>query len=113
MALCHGDASQEQQSDVMGWTPPASRPQWVAYAGGAMASLFGPTFDILARHGRDFGLSFAAAHLVHVGLIVWLYYVSDHPPALTDSFILFECIGLVWIYVLAAFSTERLRATQP
>ena len=84
---------------------------WLAYAGGAMATLFGPTFDILARHGRDFGLSFAAAHLVHIGLIVWLYHVSDHPPALTDWFILLECIGLVWIYVLAAFSTERLRAT--
>ncbi len=84
---------------------------WLAYAGGAMATLFGPTFDILARHGRDFGLSFGAAHLVHIGLIVWLYHVSDHSPALTDWFILFECIGLVWIYVLAAFSTERLRAT--
>jgi len=83
---------------------------WLAYAGGAMAKLFGPTFDVLARHGRDFGLSFAAAHLVHIGLIVWLYHVSDHPPALTNWFILFECIGVVWIYVLAAFSLERLRA---
>jgi hypothetical protein len=84
---------------------------WPAYAGGAMATLFGPTFDVLARHGRDFGLSFAAAHLVHIGLIVWLYHVSAHPPALTSWFILFECIGLMWIYILAAFSIERVRAT--
>jgi hypothetical protein len=84
---------------------------WLAYAGGAMATLFGPTFAILARHGRDFGLSFAAAHLVHIGLIVWLYHVSAHPPSLTSSFILFECIGLAWVYVLAAFSMERLRVT--
>lgn len=83
---------------------------WLAYAGGAMAKLFGPPFAILARHGRYFGLSFAAAHLVHIGLIVWLFHVSDHPPVLTSGFILFECVGLVWIFVLAALSVERLRA---
>jgi hypothetical protein len=82
---------------------------WLAYAGGAMATLFGPAFAILARHGRDFGLGFAAAHLVHIGLIVWLYRVSANPPALTSWFIQFEIIGLVWIYVLAALSVERLR----
>lgn len=84
---------------------------WLAYAGGAMARLFGPTFAILARHGRDFGLSFAAAQLVHIGLIVWLFRVSPHPPDLTNWFIQFEIIGFVWIYVLAAFSTESLRTT--
>ena len=83
---------------------------WLAYAGPAMAKLFGSAFAILARHGRDFGLAFAAAHLVHVGLIVWVFYVSPHPPDLTNKFILFECIGLVWVYVLAAFSIGRLRA---
>jgi hypothetical protein len=84
---------------------------WLAYAGGAMARLFGPAFAIFARHGRDFGLSFAAAQLVHIGLIVWLFRVSPHPPALTSWFIQFEIIGLVWIYVLAAFSMESLRTT--
>jgi len=84
---------------------------WLAYAGGAMARLFGPAFAILARHGRDFGLSFAAAQLVHIGLIVWLFRISPHPPALTSWFIQFEIIGLVWIYVLAAFSMESVRTT--
>ncbi len=84
---------------------------WLAYAGSAMAKLFGPSFAILARHGRDFGLAFAAAQLVHIGLIVWLFYVTTgHRPDFTDRFIQFECIGLVWIYVLAAFSIGRLRA---
>jgi hypothetical protein len=82
---------------------------WLAYAGRAITTLFGPRFAILARHGRDFGLGFAAAQLVHVGLIVWLFHVSTDPPVLTSGFIVFECIGLVWVYVLAAFSVERLR----
>ena len=83
---------------------------WLAYAGGAVVALFGPTFAFLGRHGRDFGLSFASAYLVHIGLIVWLFHVSTSPPGLTNWFTLAECIGLVWIYVLAAFSVERLRA---
>jgi hypothetical protein len=53
---------------------------WLAYAGGAIAKLFGPTFAALAQQGRDFGLSFAASHLVHVGLIVWGSYVSVELP---------------------------------
>ena len=85
---------------------------WLAYAGRAMATLFGPTFAILARHGRDFGLAFAAAQLVHIVLIVWLFYVTTgNRPDFADRFIQFECIGLVWIYVLAAFSIGSLRAT--
>jgi len=83
---------------------------WLAYAGGAMAKLFGPTFDVLARHGRDFGLSFAAGQLVHVGLIVWLSHVSGEPLRVTNWFVMAECIGLAWLYVLALLSVERLRA---
>src|SRR5580700_5225916 len=40
---------------------------WLASAGGALASLFGSAFQPLARRGRDLGLAFASAHLVHVG----------------------------------------------
>jgi hypothetical protein len=43
---------------------------WLAYAAGAMATLWGPPFTGLARHGREFGLAFASAQLVHVGLIL-------------------------------------------
>ncbi len=83
---------------------------WLAYSGGAMASWFGPAFNILARRGREFGLSFAAAQLVHLGLIFWLFRVSADPPTFANWFILAECVGLAWIYLLAAFSLERLRA---
>src|SRR5262249_46396343 len=43
---------------------------WLAYAGGALATLWGQPFTGLARHGREFGLAFASAQLVHVGLIL-------------------------------------------
>jgi hypothetical protein len=43
---------------------------WLAYTGSAMATLWGPPFNGLARHGREFGLAFASAQLVHVGLIL-------------------------------------------
>ena len=43
---------------------------WVAYAGGAMATLFGPALEPLARRGREFGLAYAAAQLIHLGLVV-------------------------------------------
>jgi hypothetical protein len=45
---------------------------WVAYAGGALATLFGPALAPLSGRGREFGLAFAAAHLVHIGLVIWL-----------------------------------------
>jgi len=74
----------------------------LATYGGALATLFGSSFQALARRGRDFGLAFAAAHLVHVGLVIWLLYVSPDPfPRL--QLIIFS-IGLFWIYVLAVFS---------
>lgn len=76
---------------------------WFAYAGGAMATLFGPALAPLARRGREFGLSFASAHLVHLGLVIWLYWVTSRPP-LTGPLLLFFMIGVVWTYLLAALS---------
>ena len=43
---------------------------WLAYAGNAVAQLTGWTG--IGGHAREAGLSFAAAHLVHIGLVVWL-----------------------------------------
>jgi len=42
---------------------------WPAYCAAALAALFGPSFQPLQRHVREFGLAFAAAHLVHLGLV--------------------------------------------
>jgi hypothetical protein len=79
---------------------------WPAYAGAAMAALFGPRFAVLARYGRDFGLAYAAAHLVHVGLVAHLVSMSSRPIA--ESIMPFFAIGVVWTYLLALFSLERL-----
>jgi len=77
-----------------------------AYAGGAMAELFGPRFGILARRGRNFGLAFAAAQLPHLGLVVWIGWIS-HQSAV-EAAMPFFAVGIVWTYVLALSSVERV-----
>lgn len=80
---------------------------WVAYAGGAMAALFGPAFEPLAGRGRDFGLAYAAAQLIHLGLVVWLFRISSRPP-LSGRLIVFFTIGIILTYLLAVFSVGGL-----
>ena len=53
---------------------------WLAYTGGALARLFGAKLGPIARHGREFGLSFVAAHSVHLGLAIWLGILLSRPP---------------------------------
>jgi hypothetical protein len=72
-----------------------------------MTVLFGPAFKPLAQRGRDFGLAFAAAHLIHIGLVVRLYGVSARPP-ISDQGFLFFGIAILWTYILALFSVEWL-----
>jgi hypothetical protein len=74
---------------------------WLAYTGGAMGTLWGPPFSSLAHHGREFGLAFASAQLVHVGLI--LRYAAGAGMA-------FFWIGIIFTYLLALCSLPRLRA---
>ena len=81
---------------------------WLAYAGGALATLFGPKFQALAHRGRDFGLSFASAHLVHLGLVARLYYVSPSP--LPQSSLIYFGIAAIFTYALAILSVKRLSA---
>jgi hypothetical protein len=78
---------------------------WLAYAGGGLAVLFGPVAQLIARHGRKFGLSFAAAHLVHVGLVAWLCLIGAAPGS--DLFYFFVPPLLV-LYVIALFSIPML-----
>ena len=80
---------------------------WPAYAGGAMAVLFGPALLPVVRRGREFGLAFAAAQSVHFGLVVWLYWITGRPP-LSGWLFVFFAVGIVWTYLLAAFSIEPL-----
>ena len=79
-----------------------------AYAGGAAFAVLGPTFSFLARHQRQFGLSFAAAHLVHIGLVLWLYGISEQRPIPDLSAIMFS-IGTLCLYVLALYSVDSVR----
>jgi hypothetical protein len=79
---------------------------WPAYAGGALAKLFGPRLAPLARRARSFGLAFAAAHSVHVGLVVWLYRISPRPP-LSETMFWFFTIAIAWTYLLALLSVAR------
>jgi hypothetical protein len=80
---------------------------WLAYAGGALAVLFGPAFDALARRGRAFGLAFAASFLVHLALVVWLYWISARPPVSQKTLVIFG-IGAFWVWLLVALSFGRV-----
>ncbi len=72
---------------------------WLSYVGGAMTILFGPAFAGLARHTRVLGLAFATAHLVHIGLVVWLGVVIGQIPL--------QGVGL-WFFLVALFLTYLL-----
>jgi hypothetical protein len=76
---------------------------WLAYAGRAVNALFGPAFAPIARRGRELGLAYAAAHLIHVGLVVWFFHISSRPP-LSGKLFDFFTIGIIWTYILALFS---------
>jgi len=79
---------------------------WLAYTGGALTVLFGATFQPLKQHAREFGLAFASAHLVHVGLVIWLCWIGAAPPV---SVFVFFGIALIFTYALALFSIGPLQ----
>jgi hypothetical protein len=79
---------------------------WLAYAGGALTTLFGPAFEGLKRRAREFGLAFASAHLVHIALVAWLVHIGAAPSL--GTFVFFG-IAVLWTYLLALFSIPRLQ----
>lgn len=82
----------------------------MAYAGNAIAKLFGP--PNLKGHAREFGLAFASAHLVHIGLIFWLGIILGRVP-LSGGLLLFFLIALFWTYLLAGLSFGGVKALGP
>ncbi len=78
---------------------------WPAYAGSALAALLGPPFARLKPYVRNFGLAFASAHLVHLGLVAWLCALGAAPPL--GSFVFFG-IGAAFTYLLALLSIDRV-----
>src|ERR1700704_6307192 len=83
---------------------------WLAYAGNAVAILF--NVEPLASRGREFGLAFAAAHLVHIGLVIWLGYILGRVP-LSGGLLLFFLIALFCTYLLAGLSFGGVKALGP
>ncbi len=83
---------------------------WLAYAGGALASLFGGVFLPLREHARDLGLAFAAALSVHLGLVACLV-LAGHPPGVR-TFVIFGAAA-TFTYLLALFSVQRVRQALP
>lgn len=77
-----------------------------AYVGGALASLFGSRFKPAQRHAREFGLAFATALVVHLGLVAWLCLTGDLPPLRT--FVIFGAATLC-VCLLMLFSIGRLQ----
>jgi hypothetical protein len=81
---------------------------WLASTGGALAVVFGKRFQALAQRARDFGLAFASAHLVHLGLVAFLLYHSTTPfPRF--PLVLFS-VGVFWVFLLALLSFKRASA---
>ena len=79
---------------------------WPAYAGAALAALFGSVFQWAKRHGREFGLAFASAQLVHLCLVAWLCAAIAVPDL--QTFVVFG-IAVFWVYLLAILSNGRLQ----
>jgi hypothetical protein len=81
---------------------------WAAYTGAAWATLLGPRLRPVAARAREFGLGFAAAHLVHVALVVWLYRIAVHPPGTRT--LEFFGVAVFFTYLLALLSFRRTAA---
>jgi hypothetical protein len=79
---------------------------WLAYASGGLALLIRPAAGFLRRHGRYFGLAFAAAHLDHLGMVVWLCWIGATPGI--GLFVFFVPPAVV-LYVLVLFSIPTLQ----
>ena len=75
-----------------------------AYVGGPLTSLFGSAFLPVRQRAREFGLAFASAMIVHLGIVVCLCAIGAAPPAKT--FVKFG-IAAIFTYLLALFSIRR------
>lgn len=78
---------------------------WAACTAGAWAALLGPRLRTVAARGRELGLAYAAAHVVHVALVAWLYWIAVHPPG--RGTLEFFGVAVLFTYLLALLSFPR------
>lgn len=78
-----------------------------AYTGGALTTLFGPTFLPLKQLGRELGLAFAAALLVHLALVAWRCWIGAVPSI--DVFVFFGPVAAL-TFILAFLSFGNLHS---
>ena len=83
---------------------------WLAYASRSILSLVNFR-NVRFERGRAFGLAFAAALLVHLVLVAWLFQIASRQP-MGDEGIVYFGIGAVWTCFLALFSINPKRASQ-
>jgi len=81
---------------------------WCAYAGNALAVVFGPRFQAIAHRCRDFALAYASAHLAHIGMVAWMMLTSDTPFGRFE--LIFFGTAIFWTYLLALLSIKTLAA---
>jgi hypothetical protein len=81
---------------------------WLASCSAALGVLFGAQFRPLAARARQFGLAFAAAHLVHVALVAYMLHGAAKPFAREP--LIFFGTGVFFVYLMALLSLSgRLR----
>jgi hypothetical protein len=80
---------------------------WAAYIGSALTTLFGRAFLPLKQRGREFGLAFATALLVHLCLVSWLCWIGAAPAV--GVFVLFGTAA-VFTYLLAICSVGNFQS---
>jgi hypothetical protein len=74
--------------------------------GGALTTLFGAAFLPLKQLGRELGLAFAAALLIHLALVSWLCWIGSAPPI--GVFVFFGPVAaLTFILALLSFGTPH------
>jgi hypothetical protein len=85
---------------------------WLATVGRALATLFRGRFQALAAHARDLGLGYASAHLVHLGLVVWIcvYAIVHGTEMPSRNTLIFFGIGVFWTYLIALLSFKSMAA---
>jgi len=83
-------------------------PFWLSYTGGALVTLGVRRLTFVRDHAREFGLAFAAAIAIHVGLICW-QTLRGQPPAPTIVAIFGFAALLTLLLALASLPTLSKR----